>query len=198
MICKSAKQKCFCLPVYHSKWQKQAQHFKLFYDKCFYFIILLYFYGLLLYCVSRIFVTGGVKLSRKLLITDHTLPGIGGQVDGPAYTILLLNYLPRLSPDTVKDMQRHTETDESFILLTGRAVLFTSDGKDAPDTLEATVLESGKIYTVPRNMWHTQVMTEDAKILLVENSGTVVENSPRHPLTESQSAFIFEYGSRLL
>lgn len=141
---------------------------------------------------------GGRKMDRKLSITSYDLPGIGGEINTANYTILLLNYLPRLSPDTVMDMQCHTETDESFVLLTGKAVLFTSDGEGKPGKLDATVMENGKIYTVPRGMWHTQVMTEDAKILLVENSGTVVDNSPRFPLNDSQKKFLCETGRKLL
>ena len=137
-------------------------------------------------------------MNRRPLITSHSQPGLGGQIDNEVYTILLLNYLPRLSPDTVMDMQRHTQTDESFVLLTGKAVLFTADGKASPNILEATVLEIGKVYTVPCGMWHTQIMTEDAKILLVEKCGTTVENSPRHPLSEEQRTYLCETGKKLL
>lgn len=52
--------------------------------------------------------------------------GIGGIVEGREYTILLLNYLPRLSPDKITDMQRHLETDESFILLQAVSALLHS------------------------------------------------------------------------
>ena len=120
-------------------------------------------------------------MENLLTVTSYDGPGIGGTVEGREYTILLLNYLPRLAPDKITDMQRHLETDESFILLQGRAVLFAAAGEDRPGELEHYVLQPGTIYTVPRNIWHTQAMTEDAKILLVENSGTVAENSPAAP-----------------
>jgi len=130
-------------------------------------------------------------------VTTYEGPGIGGTVEGREYTILLLNYLPRLSPDKSADMQRHLETDESFILLQGKAVLFAADGDEKPGQLQHYVMEPGTIYTVPKNIWHTQAMTEDAKILLVENSGTVAENSPRCPITEAQQSQIQEWGKCL-
>lgn len=136
-------------------------------------------------------------MERLLNLTKYEGSGIGGIVEGREYTILLLNYLPRLSPDKITDMQRHLETDESFILLQGKAVLFAAEGKDVPGELEHYVMEPGVIYTVPRNIWHTQAMTEDAKILLVENSGTVAENSPRCPITPEQCARIQEWGKCL-
>lgn len=125
-------------------------------------------------------------MKQLLSVTRHEAGGIGGTVEGGGYTILLLNHLPRLSPEGIEDMQRHLETDESFILLQGRAVLFAAEGEQAPGKLEHYVMEPGVIYTVPRMVWHTQSMTEDARILLVESNGTVAENSPRCPITPEQ------------
>ena len=133
-------------------------------------------------------------MENLLNVTKYEGPGIGGIVEGREYTILLLNFLPRLAPDTITDMQRHLETDESFILLQGRAVLFAAAGEERPGELQAYVMKPGTIYTVPKNVWHTQTMTEDAKILLVENSGTVAENSPRCPITPEQQAQIRSWG----
>ena len=136
-------------------------------------------------------------MNKLLSVTNYDGAGIGGTVEGREYTILLLNYLPRLSPDKIADMQRHLETDESFILLQGKAVLFAAAGEEVPGELEHYVLQPGVIYTVPRNIWHTQCMTQDAKILLVENSGTVAENSPRCPITEEQRRQVREGGKLL-
>lgn len=133
-------------------------------------------------------------MNKLLSVTSHCGAGIGGTVEGREYTILLLNFLPRLSPDKITDMQRHLETDESFILLQGKAVLFAAAGEEAPGELEHYVMEPGVIYTVPKNIWHTQCMTEDAKILLVENSGTVAENSPRCLISDAQRQQIQEWG----
>lgn len=94
-------------------------------------------------------------------------------------------------------MQRHLETDESFILLEGKAVLFAAGGEDAPDELEHYIMEPGVIYTVPKGIWHTQAMSEDAKILLIENSGTVAENSPRCPITQQQQQQVIEWSNSL-
>lgn len=131
-------------------------------------------------------------------VADCEGPGVGCAVEGKEYTILLLNFLPRLAPDKITDMQRHLETDESFILLQGKAVLFVAKGDDVPGKLEHLVMEPGKIYTVPQNVWHTQSMTEDAKILLVENSGTVAENSPRCLISENQKAQIIHWSQDVI
>lgn len=127
--------------------------------------------------------------NQLLDIQAYDGEGIGGATAYGDWQVLLLNYLPRLAPDQISDMQRHTQTDEIFLLLTGHAILFTAEGDSAPcGRLYATVLEPGKLYRVPKNVWHSQAMTKDAKIALVENRNTVVENSPRHPLDDEQRA----------
>lgn len=137
-------------------------------------------------------------MGKLIEIREHSGAGIGGEISRERFTVLLLNFLPRLAADRIADMQRHTETDECFVLLEGKAVLFAAEGADAPGEIEAYPLEQGRVYVVPQGIWHTQIMTEDAKILLVENTGTVASNSPRHPITEAQRAQIAAWGAQLV
>lgn len=127
---------------------------------------------------------------QQILSAEYNGEGLGAFVKCDNFTVLILNFLPRLVPEKTLSMQKHTETDECFILLSGRAILFTADGIDFPDKIEAHVLQPSKIYKVPSGIWHTPVMSEDAKILLVEKNNTVSENSPRHDLNEEQLTFI--------
>ena len=128
--------------------------------------------------------------NRFVTITSYDGPGTGGVVESHGWSVLLLNYLPRLQPIRIRDMQKHTNTDECFILLQGKALLFTADGEDMPDRVQCDVLETGRIYRVPQGIWHAPAMTEDAKILLVEGNNTTAENSPRKPLTQEQCLWI--------
>lgn len=129
-------------------------------------------------------------MKAAIRISEHNQAGIGGEIQGRDYTVLLLNFLPRLAPDTIEDMQRHLQTDESFVLLQGKAILFVNADDELKGGLEAHRLEVGKVYTVPAGVWHTQSMSEDAKILLVESSGTVAENSPRRAVNDEQRKYI--------
>lgn len=129
---------------------------------------------------------------------EHDDEGIGGFVTFGNWQTVLLNYLPRLSPDAVMDMQRHTETDEVFILLMGHAILFLAEGDEGPEgQLQAKALELGKLYRVPKGVWHTQVLTQNAKIALVENRNTVAQNSPRSPLNDAQRGQLKELARQL-
>lgn len=132
-----------------------------------------------------------------ITVTAHNGEGLGETVDNHQFSVLLLNFLPRLQLECIADMQKHMETEECFILLGGKAVLFAADGKEKPQTIQGYPLEKDKIYTVPRGIWHASAMTPEAKILLVENSGTVVENSPRCPITKEQIATIRQWSKYL-
>lgn len=125
-------------------------------------------------------------MENKILCSEYSGESIGGVVNCGDFMVSLLNFLPRLVPEKTESMQKHTETDECFILLSGRAMLYTADGADAPENISARTLEYGKIYTVPRELWHAPVLSRDAKVLLVEKNNTAAENSPRKMLSDEQ------------
>ncbi len=124
--------------------------------------------------------------------------GIGGELAANNYLCSFLNYLPRLVPERVVTMQKHTESDETFVLLKGKAALFLADGQAKPDNIYFIKLEKEKSYTVPRGVWHAPIMSEDAKIFLVENNHTIESNSPRVGLTEEQIKMVRELGKDFL
>lgn len=61
--------------------------------------------------------------------------GIGGELAANNYLCSFLNYLPRLVPERVVTMQKHTESDETFVLLKGKAALFLADGQAKPENI---------------------------------------------------------------
>ena len=82
----------------------------------------------------------------------------------------------------LKTVKRHTKTDEAFVLVRGKATLFTADGDEA---LQTTVLEKEKLYIVKQNTWHHLQISEDALLIVVENSGTTKENTQSKEIKRS-------------
>jgi len=74
----------------------------------------------------------------------------------------------------LKIVKRHTKTDEAFVLVKGEATIFTADG-DEP--LVQTKMEKEKLYVVKKNTWHHLKVSEDALLIVVENSDTTKENT---------------------
>jgi len=123
----------------------------------------------------------------KLLgVHDHIGDGYSPVVDYGKWRVALLNYSKDLLPENITAMQRHNETDEVFVLLSGRCILFISDGDKEIKDIFAEDMEPFKIYNVKKSVWHTHTLSRDAKILIVENRDTTFDNSPFCSLTLPQ------------
>ncbi len=84
----------------------------------------------------------------------------------------------------LKIVKRHTKTDEVFVLVNGVATLYTADG-DEP--LQTTVLQKEKLYVVQKNTWHHLKVSEDALLIVVENSNTTKENTESKEIKKEQT-----------
>lgn len=110
----------------------------------------------------------------------HQYLGEGFQplVDYGEWRVAVLRYIDELAPENLSTMQRHDETDEVFVLLTGRCILFFGEGEEEITHIHAQDMEPLKLYNVKRSCWHTHTLSEDATVLIVENRDTTVHNSP--------------------
>jgi ureidoglycolate hydrolase len=96
-------------------------------------------------------------------------------------------------PDKIAYLERHNETDEAFILLDGRCTLIFCTSPDQPDALSFCEMEKGKVYNVKMGTWHTNLLYEGSKVLIVENLNTSKENSSYfYDLSEAQKEFILK------
>lgn len=116
--------------------------------------------------------------------------GFHPQVDFAGWRVALLNFIEHLLPENLNNMQRHDETDEVFVLLKGRCILFLGDGVDEAGEIHAVDMVPRTVYNVKRGTWHHHTLSEDASVLVVENLGTTLENSPFCQLSPEQTAGI--------
>ncbi|HEX2696363.1 MAG TPA: hypothetical protein VHM28_01560 [Anaerolineales bacterium] len=133
------------------------------------------------------------SLPASLLeVRDHHEPDYKPLIDYQAWRVALMNYTPDLLPDKINRMQKHTETDEVFVLLAGHCILFLGEGKDTVTRVHAVDMEPNKLYNVRKGVWHSHTFSEDAKVLIVENRDTVEANSPFVDLSEPQRKEIID------
>lgn len=111
-------------------------------------------------------------------------------VDFGDWRVAMLNFVHHLLPQNLKDMQRHDETDEVFVLLKGRCILFVGDGQEEAGTIHAADMVPLTVYNVKRGTWHNHTLSEDASVLVVENRETTEKNSPFCQLTPEQTQSI--------
>lgn len=107
-----------------------------------------------------------------------------------AWRVATLCHSNECSAENITSMQRHEETDELFVLLAGRCILFVGEGDESVTAIHARDMESLRVYNMKRRVWHTHVLNEDAVVLIVENRDTTTLNSPECPLSETQRAEI--------
>ena len=92
-------------------------------------------------------------ISEKLLeVRDYTKEGYSPVVDYDTWRVAVLNYSNDLLPVNIKAMQRHNETDEVFVLLSGRCILFIGDGDEIVTDIFAENMQPFKIYNVKKSV----------------------------------------------
>lgn len=112
-----------------------------------------------------------------LEIRDYQGEGYQPLVDYGTWRVAILRYLADLQPERIDTMERHTGTDEVFVLLRGLGVLILGGTGAQIDGIYPLIMDQGKIYNVKRNAWHTILLSRDASVLLVENNDVGRHNS---------------------
>ncbi len=109
----------------------------------------------------------------------HEYEGAGYQplIDYGTWRVAILRYLDELQPDLIRSMERHTQTDEVFILLQGRGLLIMGGNGMQVEGIHPQPMDPCKVYNVRCDAWHTILLSRDASILLVENRDTGSSNS---------------------
>ncbi len=121
-----------------------------------------------------------------LQIREYNGQGFQSLVTFNGWRVAILNYLDDIHPEHNDSMERHSKTDEVFVLLKGKGVLLIGGNGAAVETIVPQALEPGKIYNVRRNTWHTVLLSRDASVLLVENEDTSEQNSEYTRLSQEQ------------
>jgi ureidoglycolate hydrolase len=137
-------------------------------------------------------------LSESLIeVREHNEPDYKPLIDYQNWRVAIINYTSDLTPDKIDRMQKHTETDEVFVLMAGHCILFIGEGTESVTKVHAVDMEPYKLYNVKRGVWHSHTFSEDARVLIVENRDTVVENSPFVGLSGEQCKEIVELAKTL-
>jgi hypothetical protein len=139
-----------------------------------------------------------MTINETLLeVREYTGDGYRPIIDYGAWRVAILRYDSDLEPHAINTMQRHDETDEVFVLLSGRCILFLGEGSDTVDTIHAEDMQLLKAYNVKKGAWHSHTLDQDATVLIVENRDTNDTNSPTFSLTAAQTSEIVQLTNQL-
>lgn len=83
-------------------------------------------------------------------------------------------------------MEVHYSTDEVFVVLKGAAVLIASEGMAHGFGFKTVRMLERVVYNIPKGVWHSIVMKEDAEVLIVEDANTHLGNYELSELSSEQ------------
>jgi hypothetical protein len=130
-----------------------------------------------------------MTISPTLLeIREHTEAGYKPLIDYGNWRVAILNFSADLLPENITALQRHNETDEVFVLLQGRCLLFIGEGQETITAVHGQEMLPATVYNVKKGVWHSHTLSREAMVLVVENRDTTYDNSPFSPLSADQQA----------
>jgi len=112
---------------------------------------------------------------------DISKPGFHPVVDFESWRVAIFNDAEIWQEKNISYLQKHDLSDEVFVLLEGSCTLIISE-ETIPKKLYGIKMEKGKVYNIKKGVWHTHVLEEGTKVIVVENSNTSPDNSPKIPL----------------
>lgn len=112
-----------------------------------------------------------------ILKADSTASGFCPVVKNPQFLCAFITPSPMYAQGKITEMKRHNDTDEVFVLLSGKAVLLTRD--DIKEKCQVTKLSLGTVYTVKAGTWHYLAVSDDAKVFVTENGSIDPANTEK-------------------
>ena len=131
-------------------------------------------------------------IDNLIEIAEYNSQGYKPLVDYETWRVAILKYCDELLPENIKKMQKHEKTDEVFVLLKGRCILFVADGDKKVGKIYARNMVPLKVYNIKKSVWHTHTLLEEAVVLIVENKDTSLVNSPEEDLSIEQQKKLLE------
>jgi len=135
--------------------------------------------------------------SDLIEIKEYSGEGYKSIIDYDTWRVALLKYCEELLPNEIDKMQRHDETDEVFVLLQGKCILFLADGEDKVGKIIAEDMQPLKIYNIKKSVWHSHTLSKDAVVLIVENVDTTIKNSPEIGLNKNEQNKLIDLTDQL-
>ncbi|AJR06231.1 hypothetical protein H744_1c1207 [Photobacterium gaetbulicola Gung47] len=123
-----------------------------------------------------------MKANKPLLeVSEYNAEGYSPMIDYQSWRVAMLNYIDELETDKIDNFQCHEETDEVFVLLEGKCILFCAEVDEENNIVDIVSwdMEPNKAYNIKRGVYHTHTLSNDGKVLIIENSDTNDSNSPK-------------------
>ena len=127
-----------------------------------------------------------------MTILNYEFTGEGMQrvFENEKWTVGIKNWKPANDVTGIDCLERHTLTDELFVLVEGVCTLVYANETDNGLEFGAVKMEKDKVYNIPATLWHNTITQKDTKMILIEDSNTSMDNSDILNLNEAQIATV--------
>lgn len=110
-----------------------------------------------------------------------------------SWRVAMLNFADDLIAENIAYVEAHNKTDEAFILLKGNCMMVLGRIEDNQIVgFDFEYLKPNNVYNIPKGVYHSHVLSHDAKLVIVEEEDTSDENSNRIYLNEKLKEEIVE------
>lgn len=121
-----------------------------------------------------------ISQNKDIEVFGYESEGYEPTMNYESWRVAFANYAERFDKEKFERLERHLLTDEVFVLISGGAELVI--GKE----MKRIPLENGKIYNVKKGAWHNILIEKDAKVLIVENHNTGLDNTEYYYFKEEK------------
>lgn len=122
----------------------------------------------------------------KIETLEFAGEGMARVYENEKWTVGVKNWKPANDITGTDCLERHNQTDELFVLLSGRCTLLYAVEEAGDLKMGAVEMEPLKVYNIPATLWHNTVTQKDTKMVLIEDSNTGMDNSDIRNLTAQQ------------
>ncbi len=115
------------------------------------------------------------------------------------WLVCIKNWKPDNDIAGLAHLEIHHSTDEQFILSAGKAILVTAERtNDKFENIVLTLMENGKVYNIPEEIWFYSITQKDTKMMYVQDAGCSMDNSDLCDLTADEISYIQQKAKALL
>ena len=124
----------------------------------------------------------------KKLIEEyrHSKEGYNPYLVGPKWQVAQLNYIFDLAPNAITKIDVHHNTDETFLLMAGQAVLIAASIQQSRILFEVINMKPKVLYNIPKGCWHNIALSTDAKVSITEDANTHLGDYEFHYLNDQE------------
>lgn len=117
---------------------------------------------------------------------EFTGEGMSRVYENEKWTVGIKNWKPANDITGIDCLERHNQTDELFVLISGACTLVYANETEQGLSFESVNMEPMKVYNIPATLWHNTITKKDTKMILIEDSNTSMDNSDIFNLSEEQ------------